>query len=313
MKKPRVSLNFCDLHIGGRSFFTDLLSPHFDIIWDEPAEFIIYGHIGHTHRLQNGVKIFWTNELYGPNWKECDYAILPRLVDDPRAYYLPIYAFDQMIEPMIRKSMPEPALIRGSKPHFCAMLCAYVDRSTAKRAEFFTILNRRKKVDSGGPALNNTGFRIPKEGGGLGRYQHKINWLKNYRFNIAFENRLCLGWTTEKLVDPLHVQTIPIHWGDPQAKDFFNPDSFISAHDFKNLEDLADYVMHVESTPTLYNRYLQAAPFPRNQPTPVYDLNRLVDFFGSIFSRQIRPITQRRWFFPITKWRLAKRNKLPGQ
>jgi hypothetical protein len=45
----------------------------------------------------------------------------------------------------------------------------------------------------------------------------------------------------------------------------------------------------------------------------VYDLSRLVDFFRWIFATPVRPVAQRRWFFPLTKWRLAKRNKMPGQ
>jgi hypothetical protein len=309
MNKPRVSLGFCDLHIGGRNFFTDLLRPHFDILWDDPAEFVIYGHIGHGHRLQNGIKIYWTQELYGPNWKECDYAIIPRKVDHPRAFYLPIYAFDQQLEPMIRKGPVDPIAIRASKPNFCSLLCAYADRTTRKRQEFFQILNRRRKVDSAGPALNNTGFRIPKDD----RYRRKVDWIRNYRFNIAFENRCRPGWTTEKLVDPLHVHTIPIHWGDPRVKEDFNPDSFICASDFSSLDDLAEYVLQVDADPDLYAHYVKAPPFRDNCPSPVYDLNRLVDFFKAIFTNPIRPIAQRRWFFSLTKWRMAKRNKLPGQ
>ena len=312
MKKRRVSLSFCDLHYGGRSFFKSLLTPHFDIVWEEPSEFVIYGHIGHSHRLQNGVKIFWTNEIYGPDWNECDYAILPKLIDDERAYYLPIYAFDQMVRQMLRKTTPDPGEIRKTKPHFCSLLCAYADQTTQARVDFFHILNRHKKVDSAGPALNNTGFRIPKEGGGLGRYQHKINWIRNYRFNIAFENRRLPGWTTEKLVDPLHVHTIPIHWGDPRTKEFFNPQSFISAHDFKSLKELADYVLLVDNSPELYARYVQASPFFGNIPNSAYQLDRLVVFFEKIFSSKIKPVAQRRWFFHLTKWRLAKRGKLPG-
>lgn len=309
MKKPSISLAFCDLHAGGRRFFTDLLTSHFDIVWDDPAEFVIYGHIGHQHRLQNGVKIYWSQELYGPDWNECDYAIVPHKVNDPRAYYLPIYAFDQQIEPMIRTAVADPEKIRATKPHFCSLLCAYADHTTHKRQDFFHILNRRRKVDSAGPALNNTGFRIPKEN----RYQRKLDWIRHYRFNIAFENRCCPGWTTEKLVDPLHVNTIPIHWGDPRVKEDFNPNSFICADDFSSLEELADYVLHVDDTPELYARYVQAPPFVDNRPSSVYDLSRLVHFFHQIFSTPIRPVAQRTWFFPLTKWRLAKRNKLPGQ
>jgi len=214
-----------------------------------------------------------------------------------------------MADKLVRPSVPDPVAIRSAKPHFCSLLCAYADRTTQKRQEFFHILNRRRKVDSAGPALNNTGFRVPKEN----RYQSKIDWIRNYRFNLAFENRLRPGWTTEKLVDPLHVHTIPIHWGDPRVKDYFNPESFICAHDFPSLEDLAEYVLHVDDTPELYARYIRATPFHQNRPNPAYDLNHLVEFFQRIFSSRTRPIAQRRWFFPLTKWRLAKRNKLPGQ
>lgn len=307
--KPRVSLVFSDIAGGGRNFFTALLQPYFDLHWDEPANFIIYSHIGHGHRLHNGIKIYWSQELYGPDWKECDYAIVPHKTDHPRAFYLPIYAFDQLLEPMLRKETPDPEKIRAAKPHFCSLLCAYADRTTRHRQEFFQVLNRYRKVDSAGPALNNTGFRVPKKD----RYREKIAWIRNYRFNIAFENRHRRGWTTEKLVDPLHVHTIPIHWGDPRVKEDFNPDSFICAEDFGSLRELAEYVLHVDETPALYARYIQAPPFRDNRPSPVYDLGRLVEFFRKIFSTPLHPVTQRRWFFPLTKWRLAKRNKLPGQ
>lgn len=311
--KPRVSLSFCDLHRGGRNFFVRLLEPYFEVLWEDPAEFVIYGHIGHAHRLHNGVKIYWSQELYGPDWRECDYAIIPHKVDDPRVYYLPIYAFDQQVEPMIRRFPLDPGVVRSTKPHFCSLLCAYADRTTRQRREFFHLLNRRRKVDSAGPALNNTGFRVPKEGGGRNRYEHKVDWLRHYRFNIAFENRRRPGWTTEKLVDPLHVHTIPIHWGDPRVKEDFNPDSFICANDFGSLKELADYVLQVDDSPELYARYIQAPPLRDNRPSPVYDLTRLVDFFRRIFSTPIRPVAQRRWFFGLTKWRLVKRNKLPGK
>jgi hypothetical protein len=307
--KSKIPLVFSDLAAGGRTFFSRLLEPHFDIHWDEPADFVIYSHIGQGHRLHNGIKIYWTQELYGPNWSECDYAIVPWKTDHPRAFYLPIYAFDQFLEPMLRRDEPDPIKIRSTKPYFCSLLCAYADRTNWHRQEFFRILNRRRKVDSAGPALNNTGFRIPKDD----RYLRKIEWIRNYRYNIAFENRCRPGWTTEKLVDPFHVHTIPIHWGDPRVKEDFNPCSFICADDFRCLEELAEYVLHVDETPSLYARYIQAPPFRDNRPSAIYDLGRLVEFFRKIFSTPLRPVTQHQWFFPLTKWRLVKRNKLPGQ
>ena len=307
--KPKVSINFIDFPPQSRAFFLDLLSPHYNFIFDDTPDFLFYSHIGQRHRLYNCIKIFHTQEKYWPNWKECDYAAVSVLVDDPRSAYLPIYAFDGRPEKLVRTSVPDPVTVRASKPHFCSLLCAYVDRTVRRREHFFQVLNRRRKVDSTGRALNNTGYRLPPGD----RYKVKVDWLAQYRFNLAFENTRRVGWCTEKLVDPLHVKTIPIYWGDPRVKDYFNPESFICRDDFSSDEELADYVLHVDDTPELYARYIRATPFHDNRPNSAYDRNGLLSFFDQIFRSRQKPVAQRRWFFALTKWRLAKRNKLPGE
>jgi len=307
--RTKVSLNFIDFPPQSRAFFLDLLSPYYDFTFDDTPDFLFYSHIGHRHRLYNCTKIFHTQEKYWPNWKECDYAAVSVLVDDPRSAYLPIYAFDGRKEKLIRTSVSDPVAIRASKPHFCSLLCAYVDRTVKRRAQFFHALNRLRKVDSAGRALNNTGYRLPPGD----RYQVKVDWLASYRFNISFENTRRAGWCTEKLVDPLHVNTIPIYWGDPRVKEFFNPESFICRDDFSSDHELAEYVLHVDDTPKLYAKYIQAPPFYKNVPNSAYDMNMLLAFFDRVFRKPQRPVAQRRWFFGLTKWRLAKRNKLPGE
>ena len=307
--KPKVSLNFIDFPAQSRAFFLDLLSPHYDFTFDDSPDFLFFSHIGHRHRLYNCIKIFHTQEKYWPNWRECDYATVSVLADDPRSSYLPIYAFDGQKDKLVRTSAPDPVTIRDSKPHFCSLLCAYVDRTVRRREQFFHTLNRLRKVDSAGRALNNTGYRLPPGD----RYQVKVDWLASYRFNLAFENTRRAGWCTEKIVDPLHVNTIPIYWGDPRVKDFFNPESFICRDDFQSDDELAEYVLYVDNTPELYAKYIQAPPFPKNVPNSAYDMNTLLTFFDRVFRQPQRPVTQRRWFFGLTKWRLAKRNKLPGE
>ena len=307
--KPQVSVNFIDFPPQSRAFFLDLLSPHFHFTFDDAPDFLFYSHIGQRHRLYNCIKIFHSQEKYWPNWKECDYAAVSVLVDDPRSAYLPIYAFDGRADQLVRTSAPDLVAIREAKPHFCSLLCAYVDRTVRRRERFFQILNRRRKVDSAGRALNNTGYRLPPGD----RYQVKVDWLAHYRFNLAFENTRRAGWCTEKLVDPLHVHTIPVYWGDPRVKEYFNPESFICRDDFSSDEELAEYVLHVDDTPELYARYIRATPFHHNLPNRAYDLQALVDFFRQVFDSRKKPVAQCRWFFGLTKWRLAKRNKLIGE
>ena len=300
---PTLSINFSDCPVHLENFFIRILSRRYTLYREERPQFLVYALTGHRHRLYNCVKIYTHHEVYRPNWKECDYAVLPFLGQDPRHYYLPIFAYARSPEPLIRRN-PEWDRIRSEKTRFCALLSAYVDRSVRHRMRFFNELNRRKKVDSIGRAANNTGWRVP------GGHDPKLEALRPYRFTIAFENKELEGWTTEKMYDPLAVHTIPIFWGDQHAVEYFNPKAFINAYDFKTFSDLADYVCAVDADEKLYRKYLEAPPFRNNVPPDVFSEDRLLDFLGNIFTTPIKPIAQRRWFFHLTKWRLAKRNKL---
>jgi hypothetical protein len=300
---PVLSLNFSDCPIHLENYFVRVLSQRYRLNREERPEFLVYALTGHRHRLYNCTKIWTHHEVYRPNWKECDYAVLPFLGNDPRHYYLPIYAYSRPPEPLIRRN-PNWDQIRETKTRFCALLSAYVDRTVRHRMDFFHELNRRKKVDSIGRAANNTGWRVPPG------HEPKLEALKPYKFNIAFENKELAGWTTEKMYDPLAVHTVPIVWGDRQVSDYFNPEAFINAYEFKTLSDLADYVCAVDADEKLYRKYLEAPPFRNNTPPDVFSEDRLLDFLNKIFTTPIKPVAQRRWFFPLTKWRLAKRNKL---
>jgi alpha(1,3/1,4) fucosyltransferase len=294
---PYLSINFSDCPVHLEDFFLRILSARYQILREERPEFLIYALTGHRHRLYNCTKIYTHHEVYRPNWRECDYAILPFLGSDPRHYYLPIFAYNRTPQPLIRHN-PDWNAIRTQKTRFCALLSAYANRSVRQRMDFFNELNRRKKVDSLGCAANNTGLTIPTG------QPPKLEALRRYKFTIAFENKELSGWTTEKMYDPLAVHTVPIFWGDRRAVEYFNPEAFINAYDFKSLSELADYVCEVDTNEALYLRYLQAPPFRNNTPPDVFSEAKLLYFLGRIFT------AQRRWFFQLTKWRLAKRNKL---
>ena len=300
---PVLSIDFTDIPVHLEEFLVRILSRRYRLGRDDRPDFLVYSLTGHRHRLYNCAKIWTHHEVYRPDWKECDYAILPFQGNDPRQYYLPIFAYNRPPDPLVRRNVDWDR-IASEKTRFCALLSAYVDRSVRHRMDFFHELNRRRKVDSIGRAANNTGWKAP------GGHDPKLAALRPYRFTIAFENKELAGWTTEKMYDPLAVHTVPIFWGDRRAVEHFNPGAFINAHDFKNLSDLADYVCAVDADEKLYRKYLEAPPFRNNVPPDVFSEERLLDFFQKVFTTPIRPVAQRRWFFHLTKWRLAKRNKL---
>lgn len=175
--------------------------------------------------------------------------------------------------------------IMAAKAHFCSFIASNTrhPKTTRKRNAFFHRLSRYKNVDAGGRAFNNIGYRVP--GGPWG----KIEFLKPYKFNIAFENASLPGYTTEKIVEPMAARCLPIYWGNPLVHREFNPKSFLNYFDFRD-EDAADPYFH------------------QNRPNEFFGLDRVLDHFEMIFSASTRPVAQRRRLFTFGRWTLARRD-----
>lgn len=64
-------------------------------------------------------------------------------------------------------------------------------------------------------------------GRGYKPFEHKAEGLSPYRFSIVIENARNEAYFTEKIVDSLLCETIPIYWGAPNIADFFDGESII--------------------------------------------------------------------------------------
>lgn len=67
--------------------------------------------------------------------------------------------------------------------------------------------------------------------------------LCDYMFSIVVENCLYNGFFTEKLIDCFSTGTIPIYYGAPDIKKYFNTESII---EFCNLEQLEEILKSVD-------------------------------------------------------------------
>ena len=188
MNKPIISLNFSDCPPQFENYFLPILEEKYTIRRDERPDFLVYALTGHRHRLYNCIKIYVHHETYRPNWKECDYTILPIDLNDSRVLHIPIFAFDRSPQPLIRGG-EDWAAIQKMKTRFCAALSSYANTTVKQRTQLFHSLNRRQRIDSPGRGMNNTGFS------GIG---DKLAFYQSYRFVLAVENKERIGWTTEK-------------------------------------------------------------------------------------------------------------------
>src|SRR5258708_22395753 len=108
--------------------------------------------------------------------------------------------------------------------------------------------------------MNNIGGPLP------GGFEAKIEWMRQYKFHIAFENSSLPGYTTEKLPQALMARTLPIYWGSPRVAEEFNAKSFVDALHFPDLDALVERVIELDNNDARYLEYLAQPAFINNQP-----------------------------------------------
>ena len=306
MKKV-IRIDFCDVpaHLDkDNNYFYNLLSRRFTVRLCDKPDFLFYSDQGSHHKLYVCPKIYFTIECHQPNFTECDFAFTGNYLDDPRHVRLPVYVhYCAGGAPSILKDpacLPE---LLAQKTKFCSLLTSNVSTPTTRtRTEFFHRLCRYKKVDSGGGALNNLGHIVP--GGG------KRDFLKDYKFNIAFENESVPGYTSEKIFEAMQAGCVPIYWGNPLIHREFNPASFLNYFDFTSEEALIEKIIELDQDEAQYFEYLRQPYFHGNQPSQYFDDEALLDRFERIFFTPIKPVSQRR-VSVFGRWILLKKHK-PG-
>jgi alpha-1,3-fucosyltransferase len=78
---------------------------------------------------------------------------------------------------------------------------------------------------------------------------------KDYKFYLAFENSWCPDYITEKFSRPLLFDAVPIVLGGADYNLFAPPHSYINARDFSSPKDLAEYIILLNKTDSLYASY----------------------------------------------------------
>ncbi len=312
----KIRIDFCDVGATfnkADNYLGNILKERFDVeICDQP-DFLIYACGGDSHRLHSGVRIFLSVESDIPDFRRCDYALASVKLDDSRHLHLPCYVnygrYQESANPAeIIKRNDDHRQILAAKSKFCSFIISgYNPGKNGNRVEFFQKLCRYKKVDSGGRKFNNIGGPIP--GGPRG----KVDFLRQYKFNIAFENRSLPGYTTEKIYEPMIARCLPIYWGDPDISDHFNPRSFLNRADFPSDEALIEKIIELDNDDEKYLEYMRQPYFHHDQPNRFFDHQRILDFFEKIYTQKITPVAQRRGKFHFLRrcfgrWKIVKRH-----
>jgi hypothetical protein len=237
MKK--IKINFTDFWGGfdkTNNYFYNLLKEEFYVEISNNPEYLFFSIFGNQHQNFNCVKIFYTGENIEPPLGYCQYSFSFDYLDDARNYRLPHYL---LYDGYYDLSMPK--LLEGSLSNrkFCNFVAS--NGNCEERNKFVEQLSKYKKVDCGGRWMNNIGYVV----------SDKRKFQSEYKFSVAFENNAYRyqhpGYTTEKIMEPMTVNSIPIYWGNPLIYKDFNTKSFINFYDFGSMNKMIEYIVELDS------------------------------------------------------------------
>ncbi len=271
------------------NYFFHLLKTKYDVEIDEQDPDLLffsvdYSKRGESERYNNHrcKKIFFTGENVSPNFNSVEPIQYPRYSigkadiafsfdysEDSRNYRFPLWAFytNWFNVPYNRERDPSYLikLERLCRPYntehiekagFCNFLFA---NTSGERLNILNTIEQYKPVVCAGKLRNNTSYQI----GGRGDQIEKVDFVARFKFTIAAENSQSDGYTTEKLLHPLSVKSIPIYWGALRVAEEFNEKAFINANKLFG-QDLLNRVMEIDQNDDLYFDMINEPAFPNN-------------------------------------------------
>lgn len=281
----KVKLKFVDFWSNQNhenSFMFSLLSERFEVVLSETPDYVLYSVNGFEHLKYDCIRIFFAFEQCSPDFDIADYAVgYDYLQFSDRYFRMPLYAFSYSVKELneIEESNQKIDYNLVQNRKFCSYLSSN-KKAASKRDFFFNQLSKANSVDSGGSLDNNMGFRV----------KDKFEFIKNYNFNIAFENGNYEGYVTEKIADAFKGLTIPIYSGDPLINNDFYEESFINIDRFESIESAIEYIMDFSIDKKNITKMLNSKKF---KPHVFYYRENLFAFLSNIYSQELEKAKRR--------------------
>ena len=266
--KKELTVSFVDTFGTAENYFRDILNIHYDVkIVDghESHDIMIFGdsNFGANHKnLGHNAKVsvFYTGEPVRSWEYDADFKMTFDFITSPEHFRLPLYVLE--IHSWLNN---EGGDLFDFKPEYKRedvlnrKFCSYVQANVAEpRRSFVRLLNERRRVDCAGPDMNNMveGWTVPRPGG----HKSKVDFITNYKYNVAFENTRFPGYVTEKLLNAYMANTVPIYWGstDDTIERDFPIDSMIYVNEYTTFEKVYEQIEELENDDEKYLKKLDA-------------------------------------------------------
>lgn len=169
-----------------------------------------------------------------------------------KTFYLPFAVFYMHLRNLTDRFL-KPIKVTKIPEKFCCFLSSSAYGLPSERKKMFEKLSEYKKVDSWGAHLNNMGRRLSCDY----HSEEFLDFLSEYKFIIAFENKKIPGYFTEKIINPLVSGIIPIYWGSEDVKNIINPERFLYIDDIDDNNKLQNIIQKIKELDQDNKKYLE--------------------------------------------------------
>jgi hypothetical protein len=292
--QKKIKIKFVDFWTGfnhSNNFFIDILSIKYHVeIVDFSPDFIIFSNFGKEHLKYKCPRLFFSSENERPNMFKADLAITMDFNTNKRHFRMPLFVYylhqyGQKRHELNHITKEHALEAWNKKSKFC---CAVISNGNSKmRNDFLEFLQKKEQIDSGGRYKNNIGAPV----------ESKLDFIKDYKFVISFENSSNKGYTTEKLLEPLIVGSIPLYWGNKKIAFDFNPNCFINVRNKRDFNRVYLLMKEIEKNTDLALNYLICEKISDNQF--LYNTN-LLEFIEKIMNK--KPISKMLFYSLIARF-----------
>ena len=274
--KKKIKIDFSDFWGGFNktdNYFFNLLKEEFDIEISNKPDYLFFSIFGNSHQNYKCTKIFYTGENIAPPLGYCQYSFSFDYLDDPRNYRLPHYLLYDGYYELERPKVIEESMVNRK---FCNFVAS--NGNCHERNHFVEQLSKYKQVDCGGRFMNNIGYAVTD----------KRKFQSEYKFSVSFENNAYrpqhIGYTTEKVMEPMTVNSIPLYWGNPRIDLEFNTKSFVNFYNFGNFDKMIEYIIELDKNNYKYLEVLRTPWFENNIIPENNKLENIKSFLYKIFN-----------------------------
>jgi hypothetical protein len=182
-------------------------------------------------------------------------------------------------------------------------ICAIISNENGKfRNEFLEELEKYIDIDYAGEYKNN----VPKIESQYNTEEFRTA-ISEYKIIISMENSSEDTYITEKITHGFLSNTIPLYWGSPRIKDYFNPDRFMDIESVTNIPIKIMNILDICSNNELFLNIVNNPIYKDNIPTRT--INDIVTDIKNILSKKVYPLIDRIYFINSEEFEL-ERNEL---